>query len=129
MNTMNNAQQAQAQTVEKISCSTKEQIEKVIELIGSFSAILDPQIVSGYGNIQVAFPHVTVWKTKEGFEVILETYNEWDEYYAYFGERRYICSPGKWTDDEGYHYLSFPGGFNAKAKKYVENLLNTLSAE
>ena len=117
----NSQQQAQA---------TKAQIEKVIELIGSFSAILDPQIVSGYGNIQVAFPHVTVWKTKEGFfEVMLDTYNEWDEYYSYFGERRYICQPGKWVDDEGYHYLSLPGGFNNKAESYVENLLNILSAE
>ena len=120
---------AQAQAVEKISCSTKEQIEKVIEINGVFTAILDPNCVSGYGNIQVAYPHVTVWKTSQGFEVLLDTYNEWDEYYAYFGESRYICSPGKWVDDEGYHYLSFPGGFNNKAKAYVERLLNTLSAE
>ena len=116
-------------TQAKAQAMRKEQIEKIIKINGSFSAILDPKSVAGYGNIQMAYPHVTVWKTTKGFEVLLETYNEWNRWYDYFGERRYICSPGEWVDDEGYHYLSFPGGFNAKAKKYVENLLNTLSAE
>ena len=128
MNTTMNTNTA----TEKINAqqqATKVQIEKVIELIGSFSAILDPKSVSGYGNIQMAYPHITVWKTDKGFEVLLETYNEWNRWYDYFGERRYICSPGNWTDDEGYSYLSVPTGFDDKAKEYVENLLNILSAE
>ena len=115
----NSQQQAQA---------TKAQIEKIIKINGSFSAILDPQSVTGYGNIQMAYPHITVWKTTKGFEVLLETYNEWNRWYDYFGERRYICSPGDWVDDEGYHYFSTPTGFNEKAKAYVENLLEILSA-
>lgn len=129
-NTMNTTTAAEKINAQQAQAMRKEQIEKIIKINGSFSAILDPQSVTGYGNISTAYPHVTVWKTREGFfEVILETYSEWDTWYDYFGERRYICSPGKWTDDEGYHYFSTPTGFNEKAKEYVENLLNILSAE
>lgn len=106
---------------------TKAQIEKICKLNGSFTAILDPEFMHGYGNINTAYPHITVWKTSKGFEVLLETYNEWGRWYDYFGERRYVCSKGKWVDDEGYHYFSTPTGFNEEAKEYVENLLKILT--